>query len=312
MKRIHVSPILLLFVTLFLYSCTKEEILNNKAPVAIAGDDFNVGALPEDIISLKGSGSDSDGRVVAYLWSQVSGPNDATFINNGSAEAQVTNLITGVYVFQLMVTDDDGAVGVDNLVLTVKGEVVTLSLQPANNPDEVHYWGGNGLDETYPRAQELGAASWTKEGIVITIRGIFKFDLSSIPASATIINAKLSLYSAPNPLNGNPNAANAGTRNTMLIQRVSSSWTAVGATWDNQPFTTTEDQVEILHTDLPFLDLLDVDVTKLVKQMTGTNENYGFGIRLKQETIYNSRIFCSSKYSDVTKHPKLEVVYKVD
>lgn len=312
MKMTRYALFLLCVASLLFSSCTKEEILNNKVPIANAGDDLNVEISPEDILSLSGSGSDTDGEVVAYLWSQVSGPNDAKFINNGSAETRVGSLIPGVYVFQLMVIDDQGATGVDNVTVTVKWKTVTLSLRPANNPNEVHFLGGNGIDQAAPHALEFGAAAWTIGGVQMAIHGIFKFDLSSIPASATITSAKLSLYSNPIPLNGNLTTANAGTQNAMLIQRVTNSWSAAGLTWANQPATTTEHQVEIPHTDLPFLDLVDVDVTELVKQMTGSNENYGFGIRLKQETIYNSRIFCSSKNPDATKHPKLEAVYKFD
>lgn len=74
---------------------------------------------------------------------------------------------------------------------------------------------------------------------------------------------------------------------------------------------------DILHcytTFLPYsrnpIDLIDVDVTELVKGMTGTNTNNGFFIRLQNEVIYNSRIFCSSFYPTEEKHPKLEVTYK--
>ncbi len=56
------------------------------------------------------------------------------------------------------------------------------------------------------------------------------------------------------------------------------------------------------------LDLVNMDVTHLVNTMAASG-NYGFMIRLQNEVIYNCRIFCSSKYSDATKHPKLVLVY---
>jgi hypothetical protein len=33
-------------------------------------------------------------------------------------------------------------------------------------------------------------------------------------------------------------------------------------------------------------------------------------LQLQNEATYNSRIFCSSKFNDVKKHPKLVIVYE--
>ncbi len=310
MKRIHVLPALLVFATLFLYSCTKEEILNNKVPVAIAGDSLTVELGQEGFVTLTGSGRDSDGEIVAYLWSQVSGPNEAVIVNAGSAVTEVTNLITGQYVFQLMVVDDDGATGVDNIVVSVKITENNSSFKPANNPYEVFvvgYVGGN--DITDHNAPEIAALAWTI-GSPIAGRIALKFDdLKNIPANATIESAKLYLFSNPKPLNGNLITPNFGTNNSMFVQKITTDWIGSAVRWNNQPGITDENRVSIPHTDSSSLDI-EVDVTELIKGMTGTNANYGFEIRLQNESYYNSRIFCSSKNEDDTKHPRLEVVWK--
>jgi len=93
----------------------------------------------------------------------------------------------------------------------------------------------------------------------------------------------------------------------MVIKRVISDWTN-SLTWYNQPFTDDAGQIDIPHTDQSFLDLANIDVTNMVKAML-PNANYGFLIKLQNEAAYNSRNFCSSKYSDASKHPKLEVQY---
>lgn len=145
------------------------------------------------------------------------------------------------------------------------------------------------------------------------MRAAFKFDLSSIPSTATVMSAKLSLYSNPTPTNGHhPDdlGANSGSNNAMLIQRITTSWTANAVTWNNQPASTNSHQVIIPHTSAAFLDLIDIDVTQLITDMTGTNTNNGFMIRLQNEVIYNSRVFCSSFYTTAEKHPKLVVTYK--
>src|SRR5262245_36807395 len=104
--------------TLSLVSCTKDDFNENEVPVADAGDS-KVVTLPDDSETLSGTGTDSDGQVVAYLWSQVSGPGAALIVNPGSATTDVEDLSEGTYLFQLMVTDDKGATGVDTATITV-------------------------------------------------------------------------------------------------------------------------------------------------------------------------------------------------
>jgi len=43
--------------------------------------------------------------------------------------------------------------------------------------------------------------------------------------------------------------------------------------------------------------------------MVSNGANYGFKLQLANEVEYTSRIFCSSYYSDATRHPKLVVQY---
>lgn len=311
-------PYLLLALAsfLFLTSCQKEEIINNKVPVAEAGESQTV-QVQEGVntatATLTGAGADADGNVVAYIWSQVSGPGASEIVNEGAPVTEVKGLITGSYLFQLMVVDNDGATGVDTVSVIVKGpEYITLSLQPANNIAEVAIFGNANLNETGIYSYEMGAAAWTKNGAPIATRAIFKFDLTSVPTTATIKSARLSLYSHPNPTSGhqeNEIRANYGSDNTMLIQRVTSAWTPEAVTFNNQPSGTSTNQIVIPHTTQAFLDLVDVDVTQLVKDMNGSTNNYGFLIKLQTEVYYNSRIFATSKFSDASKHPKLVVVY---
>jgi hypothetical protein len=166
------------------------------------------------------------------------------------------------------------------------------------------------LDQADPNAPEFAASAWTINGDLAYYRGLIKFDLSSIPATATIISAKLSLYSTPNPLNGNHVDANFGPNNSMYIERISTNWSSATAKWSNLPATTTNDRISIPHTTSKFLDLIDIDIKPMISGMISSNSNYGFMLRLQNDVAYNSRIFSTSKHAQAAKRPKLIVVYQ--
>lgn len=308
----YIKTTLTAFLSAMLFwSCQKEtdEQLLQSPPTANAGPSQAV-QLPQASITLTGSGTTTNGTITAYLWSLVSGPNVPVINSPGSPTTTVTGLIAGTYIFQLMVVDNAGLTGVDTTKITcTQAPIQTLSLQPANNTNEVHFAILGGIPQSDPNAPELVAASWTSGGAPYDFRGAFKFDLSSIPASATILTASLTLYSNPTPLNGDQVNANSGPNNSMYIRRLLSNWSASTLTWSNQPASSVSDQVLIPHTLASFLDLTNIDVKAQVATMVTTG-NYGFLIGLQNETPYNSRIFCSSKYSNTSKHPKLVITYQ--
>jgi len=157
---------------------------------------------------------------------------------------------------------------------------------------------------------DICASAWTIGGNPSYIRGHLKFSLNTVPANATIISAKLSLYSNPTPINGNLTDANSGSNNAFYIRRITSSWVGNTLTWATMPTTTTEGQILIPHTSSPSLDLIDIDVTNLVKAMRAAGNDYGFVIQLVNESAYNARQFCSSNHSNVSKRPRLILEYK--
>lgn len=298
---------LLLFV--FLVGCEKDEdILPNAVPKADAGTPKAI-TLPTNTVTLTGTGTDTDGTIVAYVWSQVSGPASTVIVNPGSPSTAVNGFVQGNYLFQLGVTDDDGATGFDTVSVTVtQAPQQTLTLQPTNNSFERHILGNATVDQS-THATELVAATWTSGGQTVYVRGLFGFDLGSIPSNATIISARLTLYSNPTPQNGSLTVPIEGPANAMLIRRITNSWNPASTYWLNQPSTTATDQVVIPHTSQTSLDLVDVDVKNMVTTMVSSG-NYGFLIQLQNEVLYNMRNFCSSTHTQTAKHPKLVVVYR--
>jgi len=275
-------------------------------PVANAGPDQTI-QLPASSFALSGSGTTASGTITGYMWSLVSGPNVPTINTQTSASTSVTGFTAGTYVFQLQVTNSFGLSGTDNVTIVLNP--TTLTLQPANNNANEINLAVIGSTDGSSHNIDLDAGAWTTGGAPTYLRGAFKFDLSGIPAGATIISAKLSLYSIPDPTNGDGINANSGTNNAMYIRRITSNWSGNTVTWQTQPATTTTDQLLIPHTNQSFLDLTDLDVKNLVDAMH-TSGNYGLMMILQNETAYTIRQFCSSNHSNAAKHPKLVIVYQ--
>jgi hypothetical protein len=117
-------------------------ITENVSPLANAGNDLTVVSTTQ-FVDLNGTGTD-DGKIVSYSWTQISGPSTATILSSDSANTQITNLNEGTYVFELKVTDNDGAVGKDTMKVTVvleKTSPVRLTSKSSNltvYPNPVH------------------------------------------------------------------------------------------------------------------------------------------------------------------------------
>jgi len=100
------------------YSCENCRG-QNSTPVANAGPDEIVN-LPKDSVLLNGSAStDPDGTIQKWEWKKIAGPNSFQIVNGASAKTIAKNLNTGVYQFELTVTDNAGATAKDTVAITV-------------------------------------------------------------------------------------------------------------------------------------------------------------------------------------------------
>jgi Domain of unknown function (DUF4832)/Secretion system C-terminal sorting domain/PKD domain len=95
---------------------------SNTPPVANAGPDRAI-TLPTSSVSLTGSGTDADGTIASYLWTQVGGPSTSTFSATNTAGITVSNLVAGTYTYRLTVTDNGGATDTDDVIVTVTAAV---------------------------------------------------------------------------------------------------------------------------------------------------------------------------------------------
>ena len=105
----------------------KQSTASNQLPVASAGPDKSI-TLPLDYVTLDGSGTDADGTITGYSWSQISGPNTAGFSSTTVAKPTVSGLIAGSYSFGLVVRDDKNAASA--------ADQVTVTVQSSTSPPE--------------------------------------------------------------------------------------------------------------------------------------------------------------------------------
>ncbi|MFL5747359.1 MAG: DNRLRE domain-containing protein [Niastella sp.] len=294
-------------------SCKKD--VDNKVPVADAG--------PSQIITLPDSAkvkvtATDEGKIVAYSWSQVSGPNHANILNPGADSTAIVFSVPGNYLFQVMATDNEGASGVDTVSILVNAiEIKTLTLQPANNPYEFNLAAlrpiTGDIDQSYAPTYDLPLMTWPKNNVWYDVRPMIKFDLSGIPANSTIVTANLYLYSYPSPtMSGNGIDANSGPDNSFSPRMITANWSPSTVNWNNQPSSTSV-TASAENTRVPQVDL-NFDVTGAISFMYRNNANYGFLLQFNNANPYNnSRIFVSSHNPNpslASKFPKLVVVYK--
>jgi hypothetical protein len=118
---------------------TNNPSTGNIAPVARAGADQQL-TLPTNTATLDGSlSSDLDGGIVTYEWTKIAGPADGNIVTPDASICILQNLAIGQYQFQLKVTDDQGATGIDTIIINVAERIVfdfgnTITSSPdANN-----------------------------------------------------------------------------------------------------------------------------------------------------------------------------------
>jgi dienelactone hydrolase len=204
----------------------------NKIPIANAGSDKTVSLVST---TLTGSGTDTDGTIAAYAWTQISGPSTATLINNTTKILTTSSLVIGTYVFRFTVTDNSGNTDSDYIKLSVlapnilpvanAGTDKTITL-PVNSVTIT----GSGTDAdgtiaTYAwtkisgGAATLSGTSTTTLGVTALTEGVYVFRLTvrdnkggskSDDVKVTVIT------SASAPINAAP-IVSAGSDKTITL-----------------------------------------------------------------------------------------------
>jgi hypothetical protein len=108
----------------------------NKPPVAVAlYDPLNSQPSSSKFVTGRNS-TDADGTIVSYLWKKISGPNSFVISNPTNYETEITSLQTGVYEFELTVTDNGGLTGKDTLTISVDLTASNSTIIADAGPDQ--------------------------------------------------------------------------------------------------------------------------------------------------------------------------------
>lgn len=157
---------------------------------------------------------------------------------------------------------------------------------------------------------EFNSCAWTVQGVPMIQRSLIDFNLSALPANATVQSATLTLYNNPNSSNGfmNGEHSHLSGSNASLIQRITSPW-AENVTWNTQPTTTTVNETLLPQDSTPHQDYI-IDVTQLtIDQINNPVNSFGFMLKLQTEQFYRLLAFASSDHPNPALWPKLEICY---
>ncbi|MBS1664283.1 MAG: T9SS type A sorting domain-containing protein [Bacteroidetes bacterium] len=217
-------------------------------PSANAGTDVSI-TLPTSSVTLNGSGSETNGTIVGYTWTQVSGPSTAAFVSATSATTAATGLVQGVYTFQLTVKDNSGVTATDVVKVTVNAAVVVPGPPSANAGADVSITlptssvtlTGSGSETngtivgytwtqvSGPSTATIGAASSATTGVSGLAQGAYVFQLtvkdnSGVTASDVV---KVTVNPAV-PVPGTP-VVDAGANQTITLPTSSVTLTATAS-----------------------------------------------------------------------------------
>lgn len=182
----------------------------------------------------------------------------------------------------------------------------TLSLQPDASAGKDAVFSKIVPENNYAELEDIHLYAYTQEGVLNVNRVAIDFDFSSLPNGSQIDSACLSLYFNDVSRYGDTHLG----ATDFVIERIVTPWEETTITWQNQPLSTLDNQVNIEGAVLPNQDFVNMDVTAIIEDYIEDPLNsHGFLLRLKSEIPYKQLLFASSDHPNSNVWPKLDIYY---
>lgn len=172
-SKVIFQSVLIAFMTIVLFGCSSSDnttdVTTNIAPIASAGSDQTVDEQTQ--VMLSGSGTDSDGSIVTYLWSQTAG----TSVSISGADTATASFIAPTLTedetlsFSLTVTDNDGETASDTVDVVVEDAQSLTVVEPRV---DIVYQGQNQVPVNFDFSPAISSIEITNESAEIVYRTV--------------------------------------------------------------------------------------------------------------------------------------------
>ena len=175
---------------------------------------------------------------------------------------------------------------------TATSTSVTVNLTPV--ADTYIYFAAPATNYGAAATLYVGSQSTSATG-----RALFRFDLSTIPAGATVLSASFKAYLVQ--------ASSSPATLDVELKRVDAPWQEMVVIWNTQPGYTGANNVMGVGTSLGYYPW---DVTSLVQTWVSGAANNGLALLSKNESILGWRGFASKESASPPNPPRLVVTYR--
>lgn len=111
------------------YNVFQWMLLHQRTNTTVfAGEDQFIYS-PANSIQLAGSDRRTPGNIISTTWTQISGPASSTIVSPNSLTTTVNNLVRGVYIFRLTVTDNASVSYQDDVAVQVGPPLIRIQAE---------------------------------------------------------------------------------------------------------------------------------------------------------------------------------------